>query len=122
MNDYHDRYNWLQNLKVGDKVVRTWMEHWDKEPLIVRKSTKTKLIVGNEEFRRKDGYTSGKYSRTSIHPYSEVEFVEHFRQLNEKKAQKQLANEVSNYRWRDLGIDQLQRIKAIVNEQLTTIQ
>jgi hypothetical protein len=46
--------SWLENLKIGDKVIVS--QHWGNDSIsIVTNITKTQIIISNRKFRKNDG-------------------------------------------------------------------
>jgi len=61
-----DPNNWLQNLCVGDKVVRVGRTTKNMI-VVVDRVTTTQILIGGERYRRSDGIRVGNGAWDNIH-------------------------------------------------------
>ncbi|KKL03903.1 hypothetical protein LCGC14_2621460 [marine sediment metagenome] len=98
---------WLENLKVGDRVVintTSYGSQGDNSVSVVERLTKTLIITkGGRKFRRNDGLSpGGEWSKDTLQEPT-PEAVDRIRQAN-------LANKLRHYDWKPLPLATLRAI------------
>ena len=98
-------YEWLENLKVGDKVI---VDNWGQSIGTVERVTATLVIVGSCRYRKRDGYQLGgsSYSRGLIRePTPErLAAVRHA----------VLAKRFSKTEWHKYSLEDLEKVAALL--------
>lgn len=109
--------DWLQNLKVGDKVIEDL--HFDGKSIsTVVRFTKTMIIVksprGFDSRYKKDGFAPGAGSRVwSAHMIREAT-PEALTKFEEERYRSVFQNKLSHLSWADVPLETIKQIRELV--------
>ena len=106
---------WLQNLKVGDKVIED--RHFSgKDVSEIIRFTKTQIIVKNprgyETKYRKDGFSVGG-DRFASHILREAT-PEALAKFEEERYRAVFQNKLSHLSWADVPLDRIKQIRELI--------
>ena|SRR5579864_1931692 len=109
---------WLDNLKVGDKVIEDL--HFDGKCVsTVLRFTKTMIVVKNpkgyESRYKKDGFSSGASSRSWTSHMLREATPEALVQLEEERYRKVFQNKLSSLLWADVPLDKIKQIRELID-------
>ena len=109
-------YEWLQNLKVGDKVLNSNGRYGVDVVLTVRKITSAQIVVGKSRYWKKNGeVVGGTTSRWNTNRLIQAT-PERLEEIRAEQDLRRLINSIRDTKWRELTIDQLTRIEAIIKD------
>ena len=104
--------DWLQNLKVGDKVI---VQHRGlgegKSLLVVSNITKNFIVVNGRKFRKGSGYGTGDGYH---HPYLIETTSEAMAAFEEERYRAVFQNKLSHLSWDDVPLDRIKQIRELV--------
>jgi hypothetical protein len=111
---------WLKELKAGDKVIINHGVHSGKEVALVKRTTKTLIIVASPNgkyeyrFRKSDGFVSGgdiwNHQNIVMHN-DELE-----REININKKRRAIATKLNKINWYNQPLEVLEWVKDIVTK------
>ncbi len=125
--NYADEIELLQKLQPGDRVIyanHNYGETWNIA--IVKRTTETQIVLdfrGDPKFRKKDGRAVGgnTWHSSYVHPYA-CEYIQEYEQhqieQDERKRRNVAHNIISSTHFSDMPLDRLERIVAIIQEQV----
>ena len=107
--------DWLQNLKVGDKVIED-LGFQGKSISIVVRFTKTMIVVKNskgcETRYRKDGFTPGDHTY-GLHMLRQAT-SEALAKFEEERYRQVFQNKLSHLSWADVPLEKIKQIRELV--------
>ena len=107
-------YEWLNNLKSGDKVIRrsTGLGAVD-EIVTVNRVTATQIIVGSERYRKVNGRRMGKSTWYSC--WIKEATPEQVESITNQRRHLKLGRQLQDVRWKNLPRPVLEAVAAIVD-------
>jgi hypothetical protein len=111
---------WLKELKAGDKVIINHGVYGGKEVALVKRTTKTLIIVASSNgkyeyrFRKSDGFASGGSVWNRQRIVMHTDGIE--REININKKRQKIATELQNTNWYKQALEVLESVKDIVTK------
>jgi hypothetical protein len=111
---------WLKELKAGDKVIINHGVHRGKEVALVKRTTKTLIIVASPNvnyeyrFRKSDGFVPSGDIWNRKHLVMRTDEIEH--EININKKRQKIATELKKTNWYNQPLEVLESVKDIATK------